>query len=116
MTLRKTARRPQSKTVFSPPNVEDPATARALSDLETALDRVDLDNRERIMDVTLTVGVNRIEHGLGRAPSFVDLCPLSVADATFAWRFVDDGSNPNPRAQVWIETVGVTIDARIRIR
>jgi hypothetical protein len=81
----------------------DPAqTSRLLSDLADAHD--DLDARVRARDVqtvNLTVGANRLNHGLGRKALGCTITP-TVADPTWAWAMTaaDD-------KQLTITTVGV---------
>lgn len=100
-------RRPAAVRRFNRPEVPDPTTERALRNIETALDPV-MDSplaSLQLITADLVVGVNKIAHGLGRAPRNVRVTP-TTADASWAWAWTTAG-NALPQRQVWITTVGV---------
>lgn len=61
----------------------DPTTSRLLSDLGTAIQAIPVRDRVVVV-VSLAVGANKVNHGLGRRARGMTLTP-TVADATFAW-------------------------------
>jgi hypothetical protein len=55
--------------------------------------------------VDLAVGINKINHGLGRPVVGVSITPTE-ASAGFAWCLITAG-NTQPERQVWIEVQGI---------
>jgi len=66
-------------------NNDPAATSRQLSDLTTAVDRLEVRTVDRTqLTVDLVAGTNTVNHGLGRKVRGMTLTP-TVADVTFAW-------------------------------
>lgn len=95
---------PQSAAQIPNTNLADPTISRAMDDVrkaaQTALDRRTFE----IVPIDLVVGVNVVQHNLGRAPQHINVKP-TVADAAFAW--AEHTDNPHPDRQVLIDVVGV---------
>lgn len=72
--------------LVSVPAVADPATARAVDALADAVQTLQTQRTRFQTAFDLTVGVNRVPHGLGRKAVGCTVTP-TVADATFAWAF-----------------------------
>lgn len=65
------------------------------------------------LEVDLTVGANRVSHGLGRTPLGVLVVPQS-ADASFGWSYDwNQPGNPIPQRSAVIDVVGVAMRARV---
>ncbi len=83
--------------------VADKPTSRAIAEVERA---VGLIERRQFAPVVITgvdlaLGVNVIDHGLGRPPGGVYVVPTALgAD----WRWISDG--PHPDRQVRVEVSG----------
>lgn len=85
-------------------NIVDPTVSRAVDDVRRAAQSA-LDRRTfEIVPIDLVVGVNVVQHNLGRAPQYINVKP-TVANATFAW--AEHTDNPHPDRQVLIDVVGV---------
>lgn len=100
-------RAPVASRRFTRPSVEDPTTERAFLALETDLEPL-YDSPlagARVFTADLVVGVNRLNHGLGRIPRNVHVTP-TTADATWSWAWTTSGNN-QPERQIWITTTGV---------
>lgn len=86
--------------------VDDPAASRAIAAVEQAVGQ--LERRafapSVLTGVDLSLGVNVIDHGLGRAPLGVVVVPTALgAD----WRWVQDA--PHRDRQVRVELAGVAM-------
>lgn len=107
MALRR-AQRPRALAKVAPPEGSDPdVLERAVQDLERDLGDVQ-DARvltSQVIVANLVVGVNKINHGLGRAPVFATVVP-TVADSTWSWAWLRTTAT-NPKSQVWIECLGI---------
>lgn len=67
-------------------------------------------------DVTFATGANTIAHGLGRAPTMVQVAP-KTADAAFAWGWDPaQPGNPRPDVLVTVTVAGGPMVARIEVR
>jgi hypothetical protein len=98
--------RPPPRPLAAPdaPRAVDPATDRVVDALKERV-RV-LEQRtplRQTITVDLALGVNQIDHGLGRAPVGASVTP-TVASAAFGWAMV---TSSNPERTVWIEVVGI---------
>lgn len=94
---------PPLVAVTSLTTVEDPATQRALDQVQTGLQRLQATRSRVVLTADLAIGTNVIRHGLGRAVVGYTLTP-TVADAGFAHAI--DLANTNPELEVWITVVG----------
>lgn len=80
----------------------DPVVSRLISTTASAIDDLQAKQAPSAIVVRdLAVGVNRINHGLGRRARLAHVTP-TVADATFAWAFSVDNDS-----QAIITVVGV---------
>lgn len=102
--------RPRPRPAAIPANgeVKIGDVPRQLADLAAAVRALEARLQDRKSSVVdLAVGVNRINHGLGRIPVGANVTP-STADATWAWAVTDRSA-----AQIEITTVGVAQTAAI---
>lgn len=87
----------------APSRAEDPATDRVLADMEQRFRAAEARSPGRqTLVVDLAIGVNKLDHGLGRPPVGASVTP-TVASAAFAWARV---AAAQPERQVWIEVIG----------
>lgn len=76
--------------------------SRAFDEVHSAIARVEQRTKDRVvLTVDLAVGVNRVNHQLGRKPLGCTVTP-TTADASFAWAMTDASTT-----QLVITTVGV---------
>lgn len=90
----------------------DPAVGRVVGQAVSAIGRLNDQTVNSVIVVQdLVVGMNRINHGLGRRARLAHVSP-TVADASFAWAFTTDNDTqaivtvvgvPQPRATVEIK-------------
>lgn len=94
--------RPTARPMLSPRDVDADDMPRAFDEVQRALSRLEMRVKDRAYVVTdLAVGVNRINHGLGKVPVGASVTP-TTADATWAWAVTDKSAT-----QIEITTVGV---------
>lgn len=84
------------------PDVNDPATSRALQALTEAVRSLQSRSLPSVVVADLQVGRNAVVHRLGRPPVFV---AVQVAVSGFGYTVVAD--NPHPDRQVLIDVTGV---------
>jgi hypothetical protein len=85
---------------------DDPPTNRALETLAERLRVLEGRTPVRVtLRVDLALGINKINHGLGRKVVGASVTPTE-ASAGFAWCVLFD-DNPQPERQVWIEVLGI---------
>lgn len=90
----------------------DTRTERALADLADAVNAL-IAAPAFEDDVDLAIGTTTINHGLGRAPTMVQVAP-KVAAAAFAWGW-DPAQPGNPRPMLLVQITSATA-ATVRIR
>ncbi len=84
-------------------NLDDPTIDRAVDDVRGAVRALQSRPGYQTIEVDLAIGTNTVKHGLGRAPSHVNVTP-TVASAAFAW--AADSTAAHPELQVTIIVVG----------
>ena len=95
MALRRSIVTAKATRQLAAPRVtaSDPSVQRALDSLTLELTPVvsSLVLQGRIFDVTLAIGANLIEHGIGRVPQFCTITPIDATGAAqVAWLRDDD--------------------------
>lgn len=83
--------------------VEDTTVDRAISVVRDAVSELQADRKRYTTTVSLTIGTNRIRHGLGR-DCFGCVVTPTVASAAFAYAI--DLTNPRPDLELWLTVVG----------
>jgi hypothetical protein len=97
---------PRSLPATDAPRAADVATDRVIDALKERV-RV-LEQRtptRQTIRVDLALGINTVEHGLGRPVAGVHVTPTE-ASAGFAWALIESG-NPHPERLVLIEVSGI---------
>lgn len=80
----KAPRRPATRAQLVSNDVADAATSRALDAVGRSVAQLEGQGRRWSGTADLSIGANRVNHGLGRVPRGAVVSP-TVADATFAW-------------------------------
>lgn len=97
------AERPRTVAGLSILPVDDPLTARALKQVEQAVQKIQAGRDRAVVSVDLALGTNKIRHGLGRPVLGFTLTP-TVANASLT--AIIDRTNPHPELEVWITVAG----------
>lgn len=96
--------RPRAVEALAVADVADEATQRALTQVTVAVKRLQGARDRALVTADLTIGTNKLPHGLGRA---VDGYALTATVASAAFAHALNLSNPHPEREVWIDVVGV---------
>ena len=95
---------PPAKRFAPSAQLDDPTINRVVDSLRREVQDAQSRASTYNTQADLVVGVNAVQHSLGRAVRSVIVTP-TVADAAFAWCLVTN--NPHPDRQVLIQVIGV---------
>lgn len=88
------------------------ATSRLLSQTAAAVGNLNDQAKPSTVIVTdLTVGANRIAHGLGRRARFASVAP-TIADGLFGWSFTTDNDTQAIITIVGIDQPGASVEIK----
>lgn len=106
---------PRFRQVSQVPVVDSvESAARAVDIVADALDDLQSQRLRCAVSFDLTVGTNRVQHGLGRPYMGYTITPTAIL-ASFA-HALSTTHNPRPDLEVWIDVIGAAQpDARIEI-